>query len=106
MPSRRQKHRKKHQRRTAKEIDRSYTCPYEGCARVYGSEGSLNLHMKIKHNGGTKTDREKLARQLIEAITTAEGASEAEGLRSIQAAVDLNLPPGTLEKIASEKGLP
>jgi len=32
---------------------------------VYGSEGSLNLHIKIKHNGGNKTDREKLAKNLI-----------------------------------------
>lgn len=54
-------------RRTAKEIDRSFICPYESCQKVYGSEGSLNLHIKIKHNGGNKTDREKLARSLVTA---------------------------------------
>jgi hypothetical protein len=57
--------RKKHVRRTAKEIERSFVCPYQNCSKVYGSEGSLNLHIKIKHNGGNKTDREKLARNLI-----------------------------------------
>lgn len=59
------KTRKKHVRRTAKEIERSFICPYGNCAKVYGSEGSLNLHIKIKHNGGNKTDREKLAKNLI-----------------------------------------
>lgn len=54
--------RKKHVRRTAKEINRQYICPYKNCQKVYGSEGSLNLHIKIKHNGGNKTDREKLAK--------------------------------------------
>ncbi len=53
--------RKKHNRRTAKEIDRSFKCPYSKCEKVYGSEGSLNLHIKIKHAGGNKTEREKVA---------------------------------------------
>jgi hypothetical protein len=59
-------------RRTAKEIDRSFICPYEACAKVYGSEGSLNLHIKIKHNGGNKTDREKLAKSLVTAHLTGD----------------------------------
>ena len=42
-------------------------CPYEGCTKFFGSEGSQNLHIKIKHNGGSKTDREKLAKTLIHA---------------------------------------
>lgn len=53
--------RKKHIRRTAKEISKNEVCPYDGCDKKYGSEGSLNLHMKLKHAGGNKTDREKLA---------------------------------------------
>jgi hypothetical protein len=36
-------------------------CPYDKCRRIYGSDVSLNLHIKLKHNGGNKTDREKLA---------------------------------------------
>ena len=53
--------RRKHMRRCAKEILKSFRCPYENCKKSYGSEGSLNLHIKIKHNGGNKTDRLKLA---------------------------------------------
>ncbi|CAI2372167.1 unnamed protein product [Moneuplotes crassus] len=53
--------RKKHIRRTSKEITKNQNCPYQGCGKVYGSEGSLNLHMKLKHGGGNKTDREKLS---------------------------------------------
>lgn len=60
--------RKKHQRRNAHEIERSFTCPYHGCSKVYGSEGSQNLHIKIDHNGGTKTKRERLSHILVEAF--------------------------------------
>lgn len=81
--------RKKHVRRTAKEIERSYVCPYQNCSKVYGSEGSLNLHIKIKHNGGNKTDREKLAKNLIMAHDRGQLMTEID-------AIDLNLPPGTL----------
>ncbi len=38
-----------------------FKCPYSNCDKFYGSEVSLNLHMKLKHNGGNKTDRERLA---------------------------------------------
>ena len=40
--------RKRH-RRTATEIQRHYKCPVEGCHKSYGSEGSMNQHMKLKH---------------------------------------------------------
>ena len=36
----------------------------------FGSEGSQNLHIKIKHNGGSKTDRERLAKTLAIAYAT------------------------------------
>lgn len=60
--------RKKHFRRCANEIEKNYVCPYNGCDKFYGSEGSLNLHMKLKHNAGSKTEREKVAKQLAWAI--------------------------------------
>jgi hypothetical protein len=60
--------RKKHFRRCANEIDKEFICPYKDCAKIYGSEGSLNLHMKLKHNAGSKTDREKLAKTLAISI--------------------------------------
>lgn len=50
------KNRKKN-RRLAAEIDKKYDCPYEKCYKTYGSDVSLNLHIKLKHNGGNKTDR-------------------------------------------------
>ncbi len=93
-----QKMRKKHVRRTAKEIERSFICPYSNCSKVYGSEGSLNLHIKIKHNGGNKTDREKLAKNLIIAHDKGQLQKEIES-------IDLNLPPGTLQKAALKIGL-
>jgi len=40
--------RKRH-RRTATEIARHYRCPIEDCPKSYGSEGSLNQHIKLKH---------------------------------------------------------
>lgn len=36
-------------------------CPYNDCKKSYGGEVSLNLHIKLKHGGGNKTERESLA---------------------------------------------
>ena len=41
--------RKRRFRRRANQISRSYVCPLTTCRKAYGSEGSLNQHMKIKH---------------------------------------------------------
>lgn len=90
--------RKKHNRRTAKEINRQYICPYKNCQKIYGSEGSLNLHIKIKHNGGNKTDRERLAKTII--IAHMKGH-----LCQVIDQIDLNLPPGTISKAAKKFGL-
>lgn len=38
----------KRSRRTAMEITRHYRCQH--CSKSYGSEGSLNQHIRIKHN--------------------------------------------------------
>lgn len=48
---------KKKNRRLAADIDKRFRCPYENCYKLYGSNVSLNLHIKLKHNGGNKTDR-------------------------------------------------
>lgn len=37
-------------RKTAAEINRHFKCPIEVCQKAYGSEGSLNQHIKLKHN--------------------------------------------------------
>lgn len=52
--------RKKH-RRPDKDIVKSFRCPYDNCFRSYGSDVSMNLHIKGVHNGGTKTERHNLA---------------------------------------------
>ena len=57
--------RKRHNRRRAKDVPRQYPCPYEGCEREFGSESSVSLHMKLKHNGGTKSQRNLLAHQIL-----------------------------------------
>ena len=86
-------------RRTAQEIDRAFICPYDGCTKYFGSEGSQNLHIKIKHNGGSKTDREKMAKMLVEAYANNTLTTE------IIDSVDLNLPPGVITKMAQKCGL-
>ncbi|KRW99957.1 P-loop containing nucleoside triphosphate hydrolase [Pseudocohnilembus persalinus] len=40
---------KKRARRLADQIHRHYKCPIEVCKKSYGSEGSLNQHIKLKH---------------------------------------------------------
>ena len=47
-------------RRLSKDISKPYICPYDNCHKTYGSEVSLNLHIKLKHNGGNKTERERV----------------------------------------------
>ena len=56
------------------------------------------MHIKLKHNGGNKTDREKLARSLVQAHMAGDIKNQIE-------LVDLNLPPGTLTKVARKQGL-
>ena len=52
---------KKKNRRMAVEIQKDFACPYGNCYKMYGSDVSLNLHIKIKHHGGNKSDRDKVA---------------------------------------------
>jgi hypothetical protein len=49
--------------------------------------------MKLKHNAGSKTEREKLAKSMVWAIQT---GSDIQGV----APQSINLPPGTIEKAA------
>ena len=85
--------RKKHNRRCANEIERILPCPYAKCNKTYASEGSLNLHIKLKHNGGNKTDREKAAKAIV--------YHKAQGLEiRPEMALQVNLPPGLIGKAA------
>ena len=51
----------KRSRRSAFEVDKNYPCPYPNCYKNYATEVSLNLHIKIKHNGGNKSERDRAA---------------------------------------------
>lgn len=44
-------------RRQAHELEKQFACPYPRCFKNYGAEIALNLHIKLKHNGGNKTER-------------------------------------------------
>ena len=88
--------RKKHNRRCANEIERELDCPYAKCNKAYASEGSLNLHIKNKHNGGNKTDREKIAKSIV--------YHKANGIE-INPRIKVNLPPGLIGKVATQIGV-
>jgi hypothetical protein len=56
----------------------------------------LNLHIKIKHNGGNKTDREKIAKSIVYA--KANNINLPDNL-------DVNLPPGSVWRAANLVGI-
>lgn len=56
----------------------------------------MNLHIKIKHGGGNKTDREKIAKSIVFA--------KANGIK-IPDTIEVNLPPGSVEKAACQVGV-
>lgn len=39
----------KRHRRTNEQIQRSFVCQYEKCDKAYASEGSLQQHIRLKH---------------------------------------------------------
>lgn len=39
----------KRRRRKALKVERRYACPVEQCNKSYGSDGSLNQHIRLKH---------------------------------------------------------
>ena len=52
---------KRVRRRIDTELNRCYHCPYTPCGKEYASDFALNLHIKNKHNGGSKKDRDETA---------------------------------------------
>lgn len=65
--------------------------------------------MKLKHNAGSKTDREKLAKSLVWALQSGSGNLGAPG--GITESIShnnlnaINLPPGIIEKTAKQIGI-
>lgn len=43
-------HKKKRKRKLKTEVVRNFKCGYPGCTKSYGSDNSLNQHVKIKHS--------------------------------------------------------
>ena len=74
-------------------------CPYRNCEKTYVSDSSLNLHMKVKHNGGNKGGREALALRILKAHIKGD-------LSKIINSIAINLPPGEIQKQADKLGLP
>lgn len=85
---------KKKTRRLAIDIDKKHRCPYDNCYKLYGSNVSLNLHIKLKHNGGNKTDREKLA---VLSRTMQQEICMAEFNHTAPPNYSISFPPGFLE---------
>ncbi|CAK90889.1 unnamed protein product (macronuclear) [Paramecium tetraurelia] len=81
--------RKKKKRRTAAEIEKNFECPYKNCLKQYGSDVSLNLHIKFKHNGGNKSERQKIIVNTIlqQKKQLQAGEIDEKDIR------DINLPP-------------
>jgi hypothetical protein len=52
--------------------------------------------MKLKHNAGSKTEREKLAKSLVWAYSNGNDLNKQ---------ANINLPPGTIEKAAKSLGI-
>lgn len=72
------------------ELDKQHCCPYAECERHYNTDCALSNHIMLKHNGGNKTDREKLANALI--LCVLNGYPLPEQLR-------WNLAPGIITKV-------
>ena len=52
---------KRREKNTKTSFNKRFACPYQGCFRKYSSNLAMNLHMRNKHNAGTKTFREAVA---------------------------------------------
>jgi hypothetical protein len=85
-------------RRTNIEMEKEFECPYEKCEKIYGSDGALNLHVKVKHHGGTKTQRDAIAKKVL-------AMYQGKIVESDFCVLNLNLPPGALLNAAKQLGL-
>ena len=66
-----------------------------GCNKDFASEGALNLHIKEKHNGGNKTEREKLAKQIVWQVCHLKKFVHLDKL-------DINIPPGGVREAVEQ----
>jgi hypothetical protein len=98
---------KKKKRRTAKEIQKNYMCPYTNCKKKYGSNVSLNLHIKRIHSGGNKSEREKYAVRLLSPVRRKCSKPSDKKEKSRPQLCSCILPsfrPSKMNSIASKQG--
>lgn len=53
---------KRRKRKLKCEVDRNFVCIVDGCEKAYGSENSLNQHIKLKHLEFWRSLKEKRLR--------------------------------------------
>jgi len=85
---------KKRHRRNATEIERHYRCPCPPCSKSYGSEGSLNQHIKLKHRGHVYTSSESQKFAIMGEAIMKEGSvtSESEEKKKEKVSVHSGIP--------------
>ncbi|KAH9324467.1 hypothetical protein KI387_004645, partial [Taxus chinensis] len=64
-------------------LDRPYSCPHNGCEKVYKHEYKLNLHLKREHAGTAFEDNGKQVKKIIEEKVMYEGDEQYEDTREI-----------------------
>lgn len=75
------------------------SCPFKDCDAVYVREYMINKHIDNRHNGGSKTDRENIARMLVESYAARKLKKHV--LNSVR----IQLYPGLLTEVAKNLDL-
>lgn len=65
-------------RRPNAELEKNILCPFERCGKKYDRYTAVNLHIKLKHNGGNKQVREDYAKGLVELYSTGGVIAESQ----------------------------
>ena len=73
---------RKRKRKTKDQVERNYKCNIDNCTKSYGSENSLNQHMKLKHPEFWAKIKEK------ENILTASSGDKKKRLAEVKKELD------------------
>jgi len=84
-------------RRTADKIDRIWKCSYPNCDRSYGSENSLNQHIKLKHTDVNPMNIRDYTKTIKRPENNFDTPEEEQQQQSVDKTVihtkPINLPP-------------
>lgn len=88
---------KKRKRKTKDQVERNFSCNIDSCAKSYGSENSLNQHMKLKHTEFWMRIKEKeqsLAKSTSSGLKDNEGSQESnpQGTRMFSEFANPDMP--------------